>query len=419
MSNSLAVAATTTCLRWILERSLHSAEPGGVSGATVTTLRPDQLAKLLDGDDPASGLNIFCYMITPNHAGNLVDLPTRHGDGNLAARPVAAVDLHYLITGYGHDATLDAQRLLARAVLALAVMPALTRSAIERAIATYHETDGMDFLDEVDLADQADLVKFSPTTLSLEELSKLWGVLGTPYLPSLTYTATMVLLQASVTPRTALPVRARFVGIRAAGPPRLQDVQPQDPAAPVVVGARLLLTGSGLQAASSGQVTVVRIGPVELTPATITATQVDIVLTDAVPAGLHPITILHRTVPTPGGGPSRVMATSNALAVLLRPTVAVPTPAIDPIVLQVSPPILARQAAVVSLSRLSGGAPDESSWSGYEVPIGPPGTPPRTEVQLPAGSVGDGVWLVRIEVAGAVSVPDLVGGTYGAPTVTR
>lgn len=419
MSNSLAVAATTTCLRWILERSLHSAEPGGVSGATVTTLRPDQLAKLLDGDDPAAGLNIFCYMITPNHAGNLVDLPTRHGDGSLAARPVAAVDLHYLITGYGHDATLDAQRLLARAVLALAVMPTLTRPTIERAVETYRETDGMDFLDDVDLADQADLVKFSPTTLSLEELSKLWGVLGTPYLPSLTYTATMVLLQASVTPRTALPVRARFVGIRAAGPPRLQDVRPQDPALPVVVGSRLLLTGSDLQTTSADHLTVVRVGPVELTPASSTPTQIDIVLTDAVPAGLHPITILHRTLPTAGGGPARVMATSNALAVLLRPTLTVPAPQPDPIVLQVSPPILGRQPAVVSLTRLSGGSPGEPAWSGFEVPIGAPGTPPRTEVQLPADSVGDGIWLVRIEVAGAVSVPDLVDGTYGAPTVTR
>ena len=40
---------------------------------------------------------------TPNHAWNLTDLPTRRGDGSLTRRPVAAIDLHYLITAYGDD----------------------------------------------------------------------------------------------------------------------------------------------------------------------------------------------------------------------------------------------------------------------------------------------------------------------------
>jgi len=46
----------------------------------------------------------------------------------------------------------------------------------------------------------------------LEEMSKLWSVLlQTPYLLSMVYTATVVLIEADVTPRGGLPVRSRTV----------------------------------------------------------------------------------------------------------------------------------------------------------------------------------------------------------------
>ncbi|GAA2758344.1 DUF4255 domain-containing protein [Actinopolymorpha rutila] len=420
MSNSLAVAAATTGLRWILERSLTGAEPGAVSGATVTTLRPQALAKLLTGDDPPAGLNVFCYRITPNHSGALNDLPTRRPDGSLAARPAAALDLHYLITGYGQDAALDDQRLLARAVLGLAVTPSLTRPVIEAALAAYRDQDGLDFLDHVDLAEQPDLVKFAPASLTLEELSKVWGIFGTAYLPSLTYTATMVVLEAQVSARTALPVRARYVGVGPLAPPRLVAVDPEDATVPLCVGSRLLLTGSGLRGEAAGARTLVELGAAEVVPASVAPDRVVVEVPDGVGVGAQLVRVLHRKPPGAGGAPSRVVARSAALPVLVRPRVS-----IDPdgpggvLRLRVVPAIRPGQPATVSLNRLSGGSSGAPAWLSYDVPPAAPGTPPRDVVELPAGAVGAGRWLIRIEVAGAESVPSLVGETYGAPAVSR
>ena len=67
MSNGLSLAAVTSTLRYVLERSLAVEHPGPVGSASVSTLRPDRLSgDVLDG---APGLNIFLYQVTPNNAG--------------------------------------------------------------------------------------------------------------------------------------------------------------------------------------------------------------------------------------------------------------------------------------------------------------------------------------------------------------
>ena len=125
MSNTLAIAAVTSTMRHVLHEALGGAQPGPVGGADVTTYRPAQLSDADTVGNAASGLNVYLYQVTPNHAWNLTDLPTRHGDGSLARRPVAALDLHYLVTAYGDEEALEPQRLLARAALALASTPVL------------------------------------------------------------------------------------------------------------------------------------------------------------------------------------------------------------------------------------------------------------------------------------------------------
>ncbi|MGH4009587.1 MAG: DUF4255 domain-containing protein [Pseudonocardiaceae bacterium] len=201
MSNGLAIAAVTSTLRYVLERALQHPHPGSVGGSRVTTLRPNQLGDTSVVHGPA--INVFLYRVTPNHAWNLADLPTGSTNGSLERRRVAAVDLHYLITCHGQDESLDAQRLLGRTVTALAGTPVLTRDVVVDAMNTYATAAETTFLAEADLADQVELVKVSPASMSLEEMSKLWSVLQTPYLLSLTYTATVVLIEADVTVSTA------------------------------------------------------------------------------------------------------------------------------------------------------------------------------------------------------------------------
>ncbi len=214
MSNVLAVAAVTSTIRYLLERALSDSQPGPIGGARVTTSRPDAVS-LSDngGADVSKGINVYLYNVTPNHAWNLTDLPTRRADGSLAERPTTAIDLHYLISFYGDDGELDQHRLLGRTVLALATNPVLTRDLVADAMAEYGDDTATSFLTDADLGDQVELVKLAPSPLSLEELSKLWGVLGTPYLLSLTYSATVVLLEADVVATSAPPVQEPLIDV--------------------------------------------------------------------------------------------------------------------------------------------------------------------------------------------------------------
>ncbi len=123
MSNALAIATVTATLQQLLQTALPASS--GVSGALVKNVRPDD-----QGNLPAVGVNIFLYQVSPNPAWRNADLPTRRADNTLLRRPQAALDLHYLLTFYGEDATLDQQRLLGATALYLHANPVLARTDI-------------------------------------------------------------------------------------------------------------------------------------------------------------------------------------------------------------------------------------------------------------------------------------------------
>ena len=417
MSNSLAVAAVTSSIRYVLERAQDAPHAGKVGGATVTTLHPSSLTTSdLAG---AAGINVFCFLATPNHAWNLNDLPTRRSDGSLTARPVAAVDLHYLVTCYGDDRALVPQRLLGRAVVALKATSVLTRDVVTAALDLYDEADDTTFLADSDLADEVELVKLSPTPLSLEEMSKLWSVLDAPYLLSLTYLATVVLVAADVTPTVALPVLQRQLTVTPASPPHIASLTTDPLDQPTLTGTTLVINGSGLVPTTAGT-TSLRIGPVELPPGDgATALAVRATLTGAVPAGLHALTVRHRSVAGPAGSPpSRVTATSNAVPLLVRPTVS--EVAVDPtsVTLTVDPPLQAGQRVAVVLGRISGGGPGDPADVTLVVPPVSAVDAPLAAVVLPRSAIPDGTWLVRVQVDGVASLPGMDGETYGLPSLT-
>ncbi len=416
MSNTLAIAAVTSTLRHVIEQSLGGPQPGSVGSATVTTLHP---SRLVGGDDglPPKGINLFLYRVTPNHAWNLTDLPTRSSTGSLVRRPVAALDLHYLVSCTGDDAELDAQRLLARAVLAFAVTPVLGRDVVAEALTEYAEDTPTAFLSAADLAEAVELVKISPDTLSLEDLSRLWGVLGTPYALSVTYLATVVLIEADLAPRPTLPVRQRVVGVAPIAPPVLAEVVTDPPGTAVGAGSTLTLRGSGLLAPPTvlGSATTVRFGPVEIAPADgATPGTLTVALGEAVPAGVHGLHVVHRSAPGSGGAPpSRVTARSNAVPVLVRPDVSAVAVTASEVRLTVTPRLFPGQRATVTLSPL--GAANGRAPLAFTLAPVPAGGEPSPSVVLDRASIADGDWLVRLVVDGADSLPRLDGETYGEP----
>src|SRR5215510_7226791 len=200
MSNHLAIATVTASLAQFLQGEVQNDVPG----LTVTTARPDGTSA------PQQGVrvNIYLYQVTPNAAWRNSDLPTRSDDGRLLQRPRAALDLHYLLTFYGNEAQLEPQRLLGSTVRVLHSRPVLTREQIRQTI----NSPAFAFLALSNLAEDIELVKFTPTTLSLEELSKLWAVFfQTQYTLSVTYQGTVVLIESDTTPSSPLPVLERNV----------------------------------------------------------------------------------------------------------------------------------------------------------------------------------------------------------------
>src|SRR5262249_53697071 len=141
---------------------------------------------------PDVGVNIFLYEIAPNAVLRNTDLPTRSGNGQAAVqRPTAALDLHYLMSFYGKD-KLGAQRVLGSVVRHLHSHPLLTRKMVQNTL-----TDPLySYLATSNLADSVEPVRFSPLSLSLEELSKLWSIFfQTTYALSTAYCASAVFIE--------------------------------------------------------------------------------------------------------------------------------------------------------------------------------------------------------------------------------
>jgi hypothetical protein len=293
-------------------------------------------------------------------------------------------------------------------VLALAVTPVLTRDVVTLALQEYAAETSTAFLADADLADQVELVKLAPATVSLEELGRLWPAFGTGYRLGLTYTATVVVIEADLAARTALPVRRRAVSAAPVDRPRIDSVVPPA-SAPISVGTTLDVRGSGLL----GPGLAVRVGRVELTPdAGARADRLSVTLVDAVPAGVQGVQVIHRT-PAGPATPARVAARSNAVPILVRPTVDIGTVTAGTVTLTVAPSLQPGQQAAVTLSRL-GAIPAALAFT-LQAPA--PGQPPAGTVELDRHEIPDGTWLVRLSVDGAESLPVLDGETYIAPAL--
>ncbi|HET7504588.1 MAG TPA: DUF4255 domain-containing protein [Kofleriaceae bacterium] len=410
MSNHLAVAAVTATLRHNLQAVLD-AEVSSFT-ARVATLRPNAPAS----DLPAPGINIFLFQVTPNAALRNADLPTRRGDGSLLNRPAAALDLHYLLSFYGEDARLEPQILLGCAARALHAQPVLTRDAIQATLSL----PMFDFVADSDLASAIDLVRFTQTALSLEEMSKLWSVfLQSPYVLSMAYQASVVLLDRELPVAAPLPVRL---------PPNIYTVQTRLPVIaqvlsqsaplapisanqPILPGYLLVLAGTQLQ----GPTTVVRIDGVD-TPATVTDEQITIPLPATLRAGTHGVQVVHELAMGTPPVPHTVLP-SNLAAFALHPTVTA-TATASAVTLTVAPRVGKRQRVRLLLSPLpgSGGASYSFEAPSRDVPAAPDDT---ATVTVPISGVTAGTYLVRVEVDGAQSPLGFDAGTgaYNSPTV--
>ncbi|HHM04192.1 MAG TPA: DUF4255 domain-containing protein [Gammaproteobacteria bacterium] len=422
MSNDLAIATVTaTLMEWV-----RPALEDDLDGAGVAAVRPDQIDSL-----EGAGVNFFLYQTIPNPAYRNDDLPTRRADGNVVRRPQAALDLHYLLTFYGSDLSLEPQRAMGSVVRTLHARPVFSRQAIETTIgsATYSYLAGSD------LAEQIERVKITPITLNLEELSKLWTMfVQTAYRLSMAYVAKLVLIEADAeTPQPTLPVRRRNIYVRPFRDPCLEKVAAATPPPDQITSAStLVFSGRHLR----GEVTRVRLGEAEYTPTRphLSDTRITIDLATEAPsrgslrAGVQGAQVIHRLMMgTPGFEHEGIE--SNVVAVALRPRIRETGGVYDiqvsplqtdsegnsfrTVTLRVRPDVGRRQRVVLLLNEYGVDAAPEA----YRIPAEPRAADGDTLTFVISPDIS-GEFLFRVQVDGAQS-PLVLDENEASPTYHR
>ena len=167
------------------------------------------------------------------------DLPVRAANGQLITPPQVALRLRYLFSFFGPTAA--AQLMLGAAEIALREHAVLDAALIVQALAGHPELAGCG------LENQAPPVAVTPSTVTLEELSRFWsGFLQAPYTLSTLYEASVVLLTSAL-PGTGpgLPVLTVELDLDFGLPaPELGEFAPVTFAS----GASIAVAGTGVQA---------------------------------------------------------------------------------------------------------------------------------------------------------------------------
>lgn len=413
MSNALAVATVTTAMAQIVRAAAQSA----VSGADVLTERPDSAALT------QPRVRLFLYHVPYNAAVRNNDLPTRTADGTARQRPVAAIDLHYMLAFYGNETALEPQRMLGAVIRDMHSRPVLTRDMIANAIASQA------FLAASNLADSIEQVKITPLSLDMEDMGRLWSTFyQTPYALTLGYQATVLLIESDDPAEGPLSVLRRgpqdrgvetllgsfpildsiHIGEIADDPTRLR--MPSYPSARM--GAILTVRGRNL----SGDVVKLRFAnarlaaPIELTipPADCSDTTVKMSIptglaADAAwPAGMYTVAL----VKTAAVGDR----TSNAMPFALAPQITAIAPA-NPIAgagtdvtltVSCSPQLLPGQFA-------------EALFAGRQIPAQPHAAPAGSVAFIVTNAPVVTLELLRLRFEGVDSLPFTISGTPPLP----
>lgn len=395
MSSPLAIATVTAVLAEILG---PIASVSGLAGTLVISRAP-HLVRV--GDDRPRRLNLFLYQTASNAALRNAELPVRDSRGDLVNQPVLALNLHYLVTAYGlDDDEAEGQLMMAHAMSLLHDNPVLARKHIRSVVSARPLLTGSD------LAEQVEMVKLTPRSLSADDLFKLWSAFQTGYRLSAAYEAAVVLIERPHPVRPTLPVREPRVYVRPFNRPVIRSVSPQIATA----GATLTIRGEGLASES----VVVRIDATPaVAPAGASDDELTVVLPPGLRAGVNTVQVVHPVAmgdpPVAHGG-----LESNLAAFMLVPRIESGAPASvargTTLTLPVSPPVSRSQRVALLLGDAAIAIP----------PRQPDTAPPTGSLDFPIPSAfptGSFLMRVRVDDADSELDTDSVTKRYTAPTL--
>lgn len=386
MSTTAALAATTQMLRSVLLDATSTLWAKLGSTPAISAVPPDRITTE-DGDQ----LNVFLYRTSLNPGWRDEGLPVRSTNGARLTQPPLALDLHYVISAHCKT-DLHAELLMGSAMEALHGMSILTAPAISK---YYGQPTPADISGDVwtllsgaQLDEQPEQVTVSFENMNIDDISKLWSVLGEKYRPSAAYVVTVVLLQPQGPVHAALPV-TQPAGLQV-NPLLLPQVASVDPQR-ITFGDTTPLHLTGANLLGSGTQVVFGTDVVAAPAATSTAISIDVVLPVNVRAGLQPLRVRHQA-PPPGGGAPRTSDQSNPLALFVSPKLGAVTESATTVIADLEPSVDPGQRVQLLLYGATNFTVDAE-----------PRTTPVAQVEFDTSAVPAGTYLMQIDVDGAQS----------------
>ncbi len=392
MSDFLAVAGVTSVLRWILTDALSGSGLDTTLGATphVTALPPD---RIVVGDTEAPSLNLFMYHVGLNSSFRNTDLPERDSAGRVVSSPPLALDLHFLLSAYGRN-ELDGEILLGWAMQILHENQLLSRSIVQNALTASRAAPGatseIQAVGLSTLANQAELVKLSPQSLTTEDVYKLWTAFQARYRATAAYMASVVLIQRTRPARAGLPVQTRNILVQPLDRPVIDDVTPQFATA----GGTLTLRGRNFVGGAVIDTLVTFDGGPPITPDLVLPRSITVTVPTTVQAGVQSLQVARNInfgAPTdPHGALLSDPATFMLIPSIVSPPASVAIGAT--LTLTINPPVGRRQRAILLIGGQSVeidprplSAPDTQATLAFPIPstftaVPAPGQPLRVRI---------------------------------------
>jgi hypothetical protein len=448
MSNALAIASVSFVLVDLLNNGLIDRNISAMVGDVIVTAWPPDKVDALQ-QDGKSQLNLFLYNLTQNQAWRNVGYPSRDANGDRIDNPPLALDLHYLLSAYGAE-QFHSEILLGYAMQLFHETPFLPRAAIEESLSGPTQVSdnslslpsSMLNLFTSGLANQVEMIKIWPQTLTTEEISRLWTAFQAKYRSTAAYQCSVVLIQSDAPTKKALPVRRRKLQVNTFIQPAISSVRglsktspPVQSAQPILPGYSLVIQGTQLQG-NSGTIVIIGGEAVNPAPADITPTQIVAQIPSDLLAGTQSVQVVQ---PVELGSPPTAHngVSSQTAAFVLQPVIqnievttgtsTITGQSVDLITLTVDPPVGATQEVLLLLNQLSQPAsppPTPLAYSfvaelTFSLPSPPPSPPPPSAtVSVPYSGVTPGTYLVRLQVDGAQSLLTTdSNGVFNGPVV--
>ena len=412
MSNAMAIATVTDTLRRLIHAAIKS-DHNLPSDADVTVLPPDRAH-----NDPSLKhfVNLFLYQVLPNAAWRNIDTQSLMKPGSTSMSPLA-LNLYYMLTAYSqgddvhpHNVSTISHQLLGHAMSALHDHAVLLLDDIAQANP------------KSELQNQIDRVRITLQPLSVEEIFRLWSGFQSQYRISVAYEASVLLIDSTQIPHTALPVRIPNITVRSFRVPIIEKVTPEL----ITAGKQITIEGHNLK----GDAVHVKIGDKRIAPDSVSEKRILVTLpnkpTDRLPAGINTIQVeqgvnfgrLDYQTQRPildAKGEQVSLATdphpgfeSNIHPFVLHPTITSLTfrrlPAPPTVTVTVNPPIGKGQRVVLLLNELQVPTPHVYS---FNVPPRETGPDFVASIDIAVTGAANGQYLARMMVDGAESGLDV------------